>query len=74
MRQEELTGIGYFAKSIALHLEDAYFGGGTETVFQCTEDAVAIVAITFELKHCIDNVFQHLGTGQTTVLGDVSDK
>ena len=74
MRQEEGRGVGDFGQTAATHLEDAYLGGGAETVFQGSEDAEAVIAVALELEDGIDDMLHDLGTGKGAVLGDMADE
>ena len=57
-----------------LHLVDAQFGGAAKAVFDAAQDAVHIVLVALKLDDSIYDVFQRLGAGERTLLGDVSDE
>ena len=74
LAEQELTGVGDFAQTVAMHLEDANLGGGAETVLQRTQHTEAVVSVTLELQYCVDDVFHHLGASEGAVFGDMADE
>jgi len=45
------------------NLENADFIGGSKTVFGCANDAMVVMALAFEIKHGIDDVFERFRAG-----------
>ena len=56
------------------HLEHADLVRGAEAVFDRPEDAERLRPISFEGEDGIHHVLEHAGTGQLSILGDVSHK
>ena len=60
-------------ETVLVHLEQADFAGGAEPMLGGAKQTKTVVAITVELEHGVDHVFEHAGTGERSVLGDVPD-
>src|SRR5690606_2802632 len=71
---QHLGGIADLPEPGTLHLIDAELGRGPKTVFQGTEDAVHIIAISFKLEDGVHHMFQDLGAGYAAFLGDMPDQ
>lgn len=42
--------------------------------FMALQQSVDVLAVTLEVEHCVDYVFEHLGAGQIAVFGDMADE
>ena len=73
MRQQDLGRVVHAPQAAVQHLEHPDFERRAETVLYAAQDAVDIVAVAFELQDNVDDVFQDLGPGDASVLGDVAD-
>src|SRR3989304_5297865 len=62
-RTEELRRIRNADEASSSHLEDSELVGRPEPVLRRAEDAVLLVAITFELKDAVDEVLEHTRAG-----------
>ena len=62
------------AQAGLLHFVDTELGSASETVLYRSQDAVHIVLVALKLDDSIYDVFQRLGAGERTLLGDVSDE
>ena len=56
------------------HLEDGQLRCGPETVLDTAKYAVRAAILPLELQYHIDDMLEDLGTGDETVLGDMSDQ
>ncbi len=73
-RPEELGRIGNADEPRRSHLEDAELVRRAEAVLRRTQDAVLVVAVTFELQDAVDEVLEDTGAGDRAVLRHVSDE
>ena len=62
-----------FSETGAEHFENSDFVGGAETIFNSTDGFEAAVAVTFEIKHDVDEVLEDFGAGEGAVFSDVTD-
>ena len=60
-RPEELGRIGHADEPRRGHLEDAELVRRAEAVLRRTQDAMLVVAVTFELQHAVDEVLEDAG-------------
>jgi hypothetical protein len=72
--EEQRRGIGHGEQAGAGHLEQPEFVGGTEAVLRRAQQPQRMVTIALELQHRVDDVFEHAWSGETAVLGDVTDE
>ena len=70
--EEELAWIGDFDQAVLAHLEDPELIRGSEPVLGGAQDAIHVVAISFERHYRIHHVFQHLWSREVSFLGDVA--
>src|SRR3990170_6721952 len=73
-RTEELRRIRNADEASSSHLEDSELVGRPEPVLRRAEDAVLLVAITFESKDAVDEVLEHTRAGYSPVLGHMSNE
>ena len=74
MREEQFGRIGDLTESGLLHLVDAQFGCAAEAVLYGSEDAIHVMLVALELYDRVDDVLKDLGSGERTLLIDMSDK
>ena len=72
--EEHLRGILHLAETAVDHLIDANLVGGAETILDAAKDTVKILTIALELKDRIDDMLQHLWSGDSTILINMSDE
>ena len=56
-----------------MHLEYSHFMSCSEAVFHSAQEAIGVIALTFEIEHGVGNMFQRFGAGYGTFLGDMAD-
>ena len=56
------------------HLENPDLVRGAEAVLDGTQDAKGMTPVALEVEHSIHHVLDHLGAGNLTVLGDMTDE
>ncbi len=70
--QEEAAGVGDADEAGVGHLEQPELGGGAEAVLVGPQQAEGVVAVALEAEDGVDEVLEHPGAGQRSVLGDVA--
>ena len=55
------------------HFEDSDFVGGAEAVFDGADGFEATIAIAFEIKDDVDEMFEDFGASESTILGNVTN-
>ncbi len=71
---EQLGGLGDADEPGAGHLEDAELVRRAEAVLGRAQDAVLVVAVSFELEHAVDEMLQHARARDRAVLRHVADE
>ena len=73
-RDQDFRRVGDLAQAGAGHLEDGQFVRAAEPVLDAAQDAVGTLGVAFELQDHVHDMFEHLGTGDRAVLGDMADQ
>ena len=72
--QEDGRGVSNLLHALFGHREHAQFVHRTEAVFDSSQRAVAAARRTVQHHEAVDHVFEHFGSRQVAVLGDVADQ
>ena len=70
--EQQLRGIGHAAQPLLIHLKHADLVGGAKTVLGGPQDAEACALLALKIEHAVHHVLQHLGPGDTALLGDMA--
>ena len=68
------SGIRYIDQSVFCHPEKPNLIGRTETIFESPKNAIIFIFTSFKKKHCIDQMFENLGSRYSSLFGHVSDE
>src|SRR5438067_2508386 len=56
-----------------MHLEYSHFVRCAEAVLDATQEAIGVIAFTFEIEYSVGNMLQGFGTSDSTFLGDMAN-
>ena len=71
--EKERGVVGNSFNSLARHFEYAHLLHGAEAVFDGAKNFEVFRVFAFEVEHGVHDVFEHLGTRNRALLGDVTD-
>ena len=71
-RYKHLRRVADFTESLAGHFKDRKLRGRSEAVLYAAQKAVCTSVVSFKLKYHIDDMFQNLRSGDTSLLGDMA--
>ena len=66
-------GLDTSAMPSPVHFKDADFVGGTETIFNTTQQAISMVAFAFEVEHGVGDVFKRSWASDGAFFGDMAN-
>ena len=72
--KQETRRIQYGHQSRGVHLVQANFCRGTESVFVGAQESVQVVLVAFKLQNNVHHVLQNFGTRQGSFFGDVPNE
>ena len=73
MLQKLCAGIWHRTQTIAGHLKNTDFTGGSEAVFDRSQNPVATIGIALKIQDTIHQMLEHPWTRDISVFGHVAD-
>ena len=70
--QKQTAGVRHGGHAPIRHLKDPQLVGGAEPVLLRPQEPKPLLPIPFKIQHRVHDVFQHLGPGQSPLLGHVA--
>ena len=74
LRKQQFRRIAHLSQSVLPHFINTQFRRTSEAVLDTPQDAVHVVLVALELKYRVDNVLQHLRSGNAAFFVDMTDQ